>query len=236
VKKNIQYNVAILFFVSFCSFLLYQGNLFAASRHLEYDYYEGRPPGTFAQRQIADIQEQASGDKFITFKIKGDDYVNDQEFTLDSKGQTSSFKAVHEKDKIDCSGERKENQLLVKGIYKGKEIDKKLKIDEKPFYFEPKFSLSAFVLSDEEEIRFWVIPLEKLKVYPMQAKKLGSEILEINGEDVKTVKVYYAATGIGESYYHRHYYYRASDGVFVKKEDPKGSGGTTTLVNEVSNE
>ena len=70
----------------------------------------------------------------------------------------------------------------------------------------------------------------------MQAKKLGIENIDVYGKKIEAVKVYYAATGLAESYYHRHYYFRVSDGMFVKKEDPKGRGGTTLLLSEKTQE
>ena len=57
----------------------------------------------------------------------------------------------------------------------------------------------------------------------MKAKKKGDEIIEVNGKKVEAVRVYYSATGIREKYYSRDYYFRKSDGIFIKKVEPDGS-------------
>ena len=58
---------------------------------------------------------------------------------------------------------------------------------------------------------------------PMRAVKKGTKIIVVNGKEVEAIMVYYSITGkLRGKYYNRNYYYRKSDGLFIKKEWPGG--------------
>ncbi|MBN3039204.1 MAG: hypothetical protein JW869_07315 [Candidatus Omnitrophica bacterium] len=219
-------------FISILGIFLYGGRVIALEQSLVYEFRAGKDYAETDQRQYVQIEDLPSGEQLFKRKVKADDYTENERFVLGPEGETRSWQLSCSAKDTDYSGERKGDELFIKGIIKGEEVDRKIAIDEKPFYYEPKFNLSSFVLSDAKEIRFWIMPIEKLKAYPMKARKMGEVTTNVNGQDFKAVKIYYAATGIAEKFYHRLYYFRKSDGVFVKKEDPGGSGGTTILVSE----
>ena len=57
----------------------------------------------------------------------------------------------------------------------------------------------------------------------MKAVKKGVKTIIVNGKEVEAIKVYYSITGkLREKHYNHNYYYRKSDGLFIKKEDPSG--------------
>ena len=59
---------------------------------------------------------------------------------------------------------------------------------------------------------------DKMTRLPMQAINKGEETISVNGKKVDVIKVYYSITGkFREKHFNHDYYYRKSDGVFMKK-------------------
>ena len=78
-------------------------------------------------------------------------------------------------------------------------------------------------LSGEPKINFWTLRRDKMGKLPMQAVNKGKTKIKVNGKKVAVIKVYYSITPkIREKYYNHTFYYRKSDGLYVKKEEMDG--------------
>ena len=99
----------------------------------------------------------------------------------------------------------------------GETIDKKIALDDKPFYDMPRFNLAKFVLSDQRNVKFWTLRKNKLTKVLMEARKREQGTLLVNGKHMHVVKVLYSENGVREEYYRRLLYFRTSDGLFVKE-------------------
>ena len=148
--------------------------------------------------------------------------VND-EFILDGDYSLKSCKRVCPEGDTNLLSVRDGEVLVVKGKLKGKEIDKQIKLGHKPLYIYPKYNLAKFALSDMTRLKFWTLRRDEMSKLPMQAIKKGTVTVTVNGKEVEAIKVYYSITGkMRKKYYNHNYYYRKSDGLFVKKEWSKG--------------
>jgi len=166
----------------------------------------------------------------IVVQWKSQETGDEAEYALNTDYATQSWKVVSTKEGNDYAGERKGDQLLIKGKHKGKEIDKKIKINDRDFFFHPSLGLSGFARSGKESLEFWVLRPDKLKGYKMKAKRLDEETITLNGIEVETVSVKWGLTGLLSKFVNQTSWYRKSDGVFVRSSAFRGT--FMELVNE----
>jgi len=164
-----------------------------------------------------------STDNKIVVQWKSQETGDEAEYVLDADYATQSWKVVSTSEDDDYVGERKGDQLLIKGMHRGKEIDKKIKINDRPFFFHPALGLSQFARSGKKSLEFWAIRPDKLKGYKMKAKRQDEETITLNGAEVETVKVKWGLTGLLSKFVNQTSWYRKSDGVFVRSSAFRGT-------------
>ncbi|MFT5388171.1 MAG: hypothetical protein ACI9F2_000222 [Lysobacterales bacterium] len=204
----------------------------AKKQSLTYKYYEEKT-GKQVEEHHLEIKD-LKGDKKIfsrTMDRKKDKL--EEEFVVDKNYNTLSVEYKNEVEKTNLNIQREGNRLFLKGTLNGKALNREIKLDSKPFYFSPKFNLTKFVNTGIKEIRFWTLRKDEFTKYLMVAKNRGVEKIVIEGKEIEVIKVKYSATGPGARFYKRTYYYRKSDGMFVKKVAPKkASSFPAILVDE----
>ncbi len=172
---------------------------------------------TVKMKNISKDQTTIVRQKEVEDKVINDEFVLDKDYSLKAWTRTS------EEEDTDFSSERVGDKLVIKGKINGEMIDKEIVLGSKLLYIYPKYSLSKFAMSNLGKIKFWTLRRDKMEKLLMKARKEGEETIVVNGRDVDVIKVYYAITGkLREKHYNHNYYYRKSDGLFVKKEDNKG--------------
>ena len=147
-------------------------------------------------------------------------------------GTTQKFTHKDNANNIDLSMIKHGKNIILKGISGKKVIDKIIKLDDSPWKQSMSYSLSEFALSDKEEIEFWIIRLDKLKGEKMQANKAGTEYITINDKSYHAVKVKISASGLRSKFWSGHYWFRISDGLFLKYEGWNGLPGSTKTIIE----
>ena len=203
----------------------------ATAETKSYFYETHTKTGQLKDKFHLTIDKLPSGETKYSREIAKNGTEESEESILNESFETVGWSRKRTDGKTNYTGVKEENVLTLTGKMKGKgRINRTIKLDGKPFYYTPKFNLTHFVLSDAQEITFWMLRKDLLTKYLMQAKKVGEEKITVGDKKYKAVKVYYSATGIGEKYYNRTYYFRKSDGLFIKKENPKGT--TTELVDK----
>ena len=218
-----------LFIIIFILVLGWYYQLEAADKTLSYVYYEHGEPGDVTEKQQIKIKELPDGSRQYYRISEAEKYKEQEEFILGPDYETISFRVENDAEGTSYEGSLVDNKLHLKGKLEGEDINKVIELDDKPFYHSPKFNLAGFILSDKEKVKFWTIRRDKLTKYLMRAEKDAEETLTINAKDIKAIKVYYTATGIGSHFYKRYYYFRKDDGIFIKKVDPSGDAETAVL-------
>lgn len=148
-------------------------------------------------------------------------------------GTTQKFTHKDSANNIDLSIIADGRNIILKGISDGNIIDKIIKIDENPWKQSMSYSLSGFALGDKEKIEYWIVRLDKFKGEKMQAKKAGTEFITINGKQYHTAKVKISAAGLRSKFWSGHYWFRISDGLFLKYEGWNGLPGSTKTIIEL---
>ncbi len=198
----------------------------AHAKEYTYHYFK-ESTGEVREKHFLEIKRLKKGHMEIKREVQSADKALEEEMVVDENGATLSWEVEDEKEDTKYKGERQGNTLILKGRHKGAVLDKEVELDNKPFYFTPKFNLMRFAASEAEQVRFWMLRKDELTKYLMQAKKKAVETIIVNGKEVEAIKVYYSATGAGEKFYKRTYYFRKSDGLFLKKKAPKKAKSLT---------
>lgn len=179
--------------------------------------------------------EQITGETFITIKniSENETIINRQkqfkncsiidEFVLDREYSLERWRRICTEEDTDYTSVRSGNILTVTGKIKGEDVNKELDLGAKALHIYPKYSLSKFALSGMPKMKLWSLRRDEMTKLPMQAIRKGVEMITVNGEEVEAIKVYYSITGkFREKHFNHNYYFRKSDGLFLKKEEQNG--------------
>jgi len=214
MKKIIFTTIVVLLFSCFISE--------AKEKSLVYHSYD-KETGDVVRETFVDIKDLPDGGKRFIRKFKGDGNMITDEIIVDSEYNTQVWKRKCFEIGTDFTGENDGSVFTFKGKLKNVQVNKVIDFKSRPFYIVPKINLSKFALSSMPQLKFVIPNRNKLTKMVMQAKKRGEETIEVNGKKVEAIKIYYSATGVREKHYSRDYYFRKSDGIFLKKVEPDGS-------------
>jgi hypothetical protein len=147
-------------------------------------------------------------------------------------GITQKFTHKDSTKNIDLIAIKDGNNISLKGISDNKVIDKIIKLDDSPWKQSMSYSLSEFALGNREKIEYWIIRLDKFKGEKMLAEKAGTENITVKYKSYHAVKVKISATGLRSKFWSGHYWFRVSDGLFLKYEGWNGLIGSTKTIIE----
>ena len=94
------------------------------------------------------------------------------------------------------------------------------------------WSLRAFVLSSLKEIRFWTVRTDTLTAHKITAVKKKRMILNLNGANEEAVEVELRLGGLLSVFWKSNYWFRRTDGVFLRFEGPSGPPGAPDVIVE----
>jgi len=139
---------------------------------------------------------------------------------------TISWEFKNTELKTELLVKRNGNRLIVNGRFKNKQINEEYEIDHLPWFEFVEVSLSRFVQSEEEKIEFWILQPNNLKLYKMVAIKQNTETINLNGQDVEALQLKLTLPGLASLFWSSTYWFRKSDGVFIRYEGVRGGPGT----------
>ncbi len=148
-------------------------------------------------------------------------------------GTTNKFTHIDSTKNIDLIAIRSGNNVILKGTFEGKNIDEVIKLDKAPWKQSMSYSLSEFALGDKDKIEYWIIRLDKFKGEKMQAEKADAGDITINGKLYHAIKVKISAAGLRSKFWSGHYWFRSSDGLFLKYDGWNGLPGSTKTIIEL---
>ncbi len=153
---------------------------------------------------------------------------------LNKNRHTLSAKIRQKKPHRDLTLIRRGNFLEIKGILNGQKIDKKEKLGKQPWLHAFAASLTPFVMSGRKKTRWQSLRPDTMKPYEFEAARQGVVSITVNGKNVQAVKLKINLTGFYSMFWSSHFYFRKSDGIFVKEagKGPKGHSYVTELTRE----
>lgn len=195
-------------------------NLACAKENYEYKTYENKT-GEIVNSFWIEIGELANGKINANFKKVEGDRIEIEEYVLDAKFATISWKVECDQDDTLYEGKRIGGKLVLKGKFMSEAIDKVVEIGKEPLFVNPKLGLMGFVRSKKSYEVFWALRNDNLEVFKMMAKNQGKEVIKLNNKEVNTDKVYWAPKGFGSMFFNRIYWFRDSDNLYVRQTTSK---------------
>lgn len=156
---------------------------------------------------------------YVDWRIHTEDLAGTEHALLDRHFGTINVKTTIPKRDTEYVIRRNTARLEFEGVHRGEPLDKTVDIDRNPFYTNPTIGLRGFVLSGDDKGRFWMLHPDNLKVYPIKARRDGVETVEVNNRRVEAVRVEWGLTGVRSLFYNRVFWFRASDGLFLKSDE-----------------
>lgn len=169
-------------------------------------------------------------DSLILYKYDHEAEQQINYYNLD--GSTWKFTHTDSTKNIDFSAIKNGNEIILYGKNGKIFIDKTVEIDDSPWKQSMSYSLSEFALSNKDHLEFWIIRLDKFEAIKMKAEKEELEEITIVNEQYLAVKVKISATGFRSAFWHGYYWFRNSDGLFLRYKGLNGLPGSTETIVE----
>jgi len=125
--------------------------------------------------------------------------------------------------------QRQGNTLIASGRLQGEAVNKRITLDDAPWFQATSLSLRPFIVSEDRRIQFWLLRPDTLKAYKLTATRQGVETLALPSGPTPAVKVVLRAGGLLAPFWSSTYWFRADDGLFLRFEGPGDAAGRTTL-------
>jgi len=191
--------------------------MICAQQQTHYKTYDPKT-GVISNHFYTTIEKILSGGYKVHWVSEEGNFKVEEEYVLGPDHETLWWHVVDDQREINYIGERKENKLLIDGKFSGVKISKTIQLDDKAFYYNPKFGLVDFVRSGKKSGVFWGFRQDELKAYPMKAINKGEEVISVDGDNVEAIKVYWTVNDFRSTFFKRVYWFRKSDGMYVKQE------------------
>ena len=184
------------------------------------------------------IETNGQTSRQITWDLKHGDgftltYITDEE--THTTCTTESFKTIswtmNAGNRGSVRAERQANTISIRGKLNGRNIDKRVHVDDAPWFQATSLSLKGFILSDKTETTFWTLRPDTLKAYKLKAVKAGEDTLTIGKHRtlVEAVKVKLSLTGMLASFFCSHYWFNTHTGMFLRFQGQGDISGKTQI-------
>jgi hypothetical protein len=130
--------------------------------------------------------------------------------------QLSRWVMENSNKKIDISGERKGNEIILTGTKKGKDYDKNHEIDGNPWFQAWELGLEPFVKGGEKEMKFWSVSPQMLRIGLFTAVKTGLEEIELNATKKSAERVDITMKGFSPKLFHCEFWFHPETGVMLR--------------------
>ena len=179
-----------------------------------------------------DIETTPSGYS-VNLQSETGDTVIKQTFAVDTHLAALNWAFENSKENTKVTASREGNKIFLKGQGKGKLIEKTFKINKLPWNQTFNIGLERFALSPERSMIFWSIGTRgpgNMKITRFKVKKKGIETITINGKEVEAVYITISLTGLLSIFWTGKYWYRKSDGVFLRYKGKSGPGTGVSIM------
>lgn len=118
------------------------------------------------------------------------------------------------------------------GALEGEPLDATVRLTEDVWIQSIERSLEPLAVSGDpgETIRFSVVQPDTLSSRTLQATVMSRERIEVNGEETDTRRIRISLPGLGVLLWRSDYWFRVSDGLFVKSNVTRGPPGTPATI------
>jgi hypothetical protein len=122
--------------------------------------------------------------------------------------------------------------IVLSGSFQGKKVEKRFDADGAPWNQLFQMGLGLFALSGRGKMQFRSIGTEgpgELKIGKMTVTRQDDEAIALHGEKVVAVHLRISLSGLLSIFWHGDYWYRRSDGRFLRYRGKNRSGGPVAV-------
>lgn len=158
-------------------------------------------------------------------------HTQDEVSLIETRGpfDTEHWRGRNTAEGTSISAFRQGNTIHIQGQLKGNAIDKTIAIDAAPWFQSMSWSLRRLALSNDEQLELWTLRPDTLKAYKLVAQKIGKEALQIGDKTVVGIKIEIRLKGILGAFWSGQYWFRETDGVWLRYKGVSGTAGNPTI-------
>ena len=160
-----------------------------------------------------------------------------QEFVTDSSYGTLTWTLQNHMENTMVSAKREGNKIFLSGIHKSKPINKMLKL-KFPFWNQTfNLGLETIIKSGKKSMKFCAIGSSgpgDMKMGKFSMTRKDDETIFHDGKKIKTKRIKITLAGILSMFWQGKYWYRSSDGKFVRYQGKNGPGQPVSIMDLVS--
>jgi hypothetical protein len=130
----------------------------------------------------------------------------------------------------DITARLENGQIKVSGVVEGRPVDKAFPEGNLPWFQLLSFSLRSFAQSDENSVLFQFLRPDNLSIVKLEAKKNGNATISMSGQEVAACHIRVSPPWPFSVFWQGNYWFRASDGLFLRFEGVNGPPGTKKTV------
>jgi hypothetical protein len=184
---------------------------------------------------IIHLQEETRGAEVTIRSTLSDGDLHNVE--MDASRATLRYEFASPVRATAYSATREGDAILMEGTLKGKRLSRRVPIDSHPWFQTMEWSLQPLVVSGSSQpVVFWVVQPFEGHVYLMQAREERMEEIPVDGRTVEGMRVRVSPWGILAAIWSSLYWFRPSDGAFLRYEAVRGLPGTPKTVVELIEE
>jgi hypothetical protein len=150
--------------------------------------------------------------------------------TVGTDYDTSRWRVRAHAGNTDFSAERNGNTIFLRGLFKGKALEKTLPIDGAPWYQATSLSLRHLAASSSDQQVFWTIRYDTLNAHKVKAIKKGIETIESADGDKAMLRIRLTLTGPLAFFWQSNYWFSLPECVFYRFEGPSGPPGSPMTI------
>jgi hypothetical protein len=155
---------------------------------------------------------------------------------LDSELNTYKWTLERPEGQTTITASTEENRLLLEGTLNGKLYKKEFSLGDVPWYQALSLSLRKHLGEEFKEQEFWSIRPDNFDVHKMQIIKISEENLDSDGIPLPTYHVIVRPAGWKAPFWKGEYWFRKSDGQFVRYRGDSGPPGCPDTIIELGEE
>lgn len=162
-----------------------------------------------------------------------------QTFRVDASLATREWTFSDPQRRMELAAAIQGNKIVLSGSFKGKRVDKRFAAGGPPWNQLFQMGLGPFVLSEIEDLTFRSIGTQgpgELKIGKMSVTRKGDEEIELLGQKVLAVRLRISLSGLLAMFWHGDYWYRKSDGLFLRYRGKNRKGGPIAVSELVAEE
>lgn len=148
---------------------------------------------------------------------------------------TIRWQLTDDDEQTDLWAERRGDIIAVRGRFRGQPVDKRLTIDDAPWYQATSLCLRGLVAGNGSERTFWTIRLGTLTAHKIRAVKQETSPMNTTGGPERLLRIRLTLPGIMAPFWKSNCWFELPGGVFYRFEGPSGPPGTpTTVITRIS--